>query len=126
MVVPTGTAIDRSYEKIIRARATGSFTQITNARAYTDGANGFGTGVTLLYKTELAYGTPIEPTADTGFSDIFAAVSATPIDMDHTASPTVTATGAFGRFLTMMMKVASTASQGITPSETLTFAWDEI
>jgi len=125
MVVPTA-GTDISYEKIVRMKAAGTFTQLSNLRAYTDGANGMGTGVSVLHKTEGSYGTPIEPTATTGFTDIFAKTSGSPIDMDGINTGPFTATGDIGDFLTMIMTVASTASQGVTPSETLTFAWDEI
>jgi hypothetical protein len=88
-----------------------------------DGANGLGTGVGIQYKKEASYGQPIDITSTAGFSDIFAATSGAPVPL---GTATVTATGDFGDYLTMFMSVASTASPGVTPSETLTFAWDEI
>lgn len=112
-----------SFEKILRLNATGTFTQIDNVNFYMDGANGMGTGVGVLYKTEGTYGTPIQPAGTTGFSDIFAATSGSPVSLN---AGTVTATGDFGDYLTMIMEVQSTATQGTTPSETLTFSWDEI
>lgn len=125
MVVPTA-GTDISYEKIVRASATGTFTQISNLEAYTDGTSGLGTGVDVLYKTAGSYGTPVEPGGTTGFSTIFAAVAATPIDMDATNTGPFTATGDIGDFLTMILTVGTTASQGVTAQETLTFSWDEI
>lgn len=125
LVIPTaGTNI--SFEKIVRMRAAGTFTQLSNLNAYTDGANGLGTGVGIQEKTEATYGTPIEPTSTAGFSDIFARTSGTPVDMDGLNTGVITATGPMGDFMAMIMTVASTATQGVTPSETLTFAWDEI
>ena len=44
MVVPTA-GTDYSFEKKLRLNAAGTFTQISNLAAYTDGANGLGTGV---------------------------------------------------------------------------------
>ena len=122
MVIPTA-GTDISFEKILRLNATGTFSQISNYKFYTDGANGLGTGVSLLYKKETTYGQPIQPTNTTGFTDIFAATSGTPVTL---GTPNVTATGDFGDYLTMILTVGSTASQGVTPSETLTFSWDEI
>lgn len=122
MVIPTA-GTDYSYEKILRLNATGTFTQLTNYKFYMDGANGLGTGVLLYYKKEGAYGTPIEPASTAGFTDAFTATSGTPVTL---GTPTVTATGDFGDFLTMLLTVTTTASQGVTPSETITFSWDEI
>jgi hypothetical protein len=125
MVVPTA-GTDISYEKIVRLNAAGTFTQISNLAAYTDGGNGLGTGVGVQYKTEGSYGTPIEPTSTAGFSDIFAATSGTPIDMDGINTGVITSTGQMGDYLAMILTVDTTASQGVTPQETLTFSWDEI
>lgn len=112
-----------SFEKIVRLNATGAFTQIDNVNFYMDGANSFGTGVGVLYKTEASYGTPIQPGDTTGFTDIFAATSGAPVTLN---AGTVTATGDFGEYLTMIMEVQSTAAQGTLTAETLTFSWDEI
>jgi hypothetical protein len=112
-----------SFEKIVRLNATGTFTQIDNVNFYMDGANSFGTGVGVLYKTEATFGTPIQPGDTTGFTDIFAATSGSPVTLN---AGTVTGTGDFGEYLTMIMEVQSTAAQGTLTAETLTFSWDEI
>ena len=124
MVIPTA-GTDISYEKILRLNATGTFSSISNYKFYTDGVNGLGTGVSVLYKTEGSYGTPVEPASTTAFggSNIFAVTSGTPVTL---GTPAVTATGDFGSFVTMILTVGSTATQGTTSQETLTFAWDEI
>ena len=122
MVIPTA-GTDISFEKILRLNATGTFTSISNYGFYTDGANGLGTGVTCLYKKDGAYATPSEPGSNAGYTDIFTATSGTPVTL---GTPSVTATGDFGDYLAVILEVASTATQGTTPSETLTFTWDEI
>lgn len=118
-----GAGSELSYEKWLRVNLGGTFTQITNIEAYTDGANGMGTGVSLLYQTAGAYDTPAIPGGTTGFSDIFAKTSGDPIVLG--AGP-YTGTGDAGDYLVLLMAVASTASQGVTPGETLTVAYDEI
>lgn len=123
LVIPA-TGTDYSFEKIVRLNATGTFNEITNYEFYMDGANNLGTGVDIVYKKEVSYGTPIDITSTAGFSgSIFAATSGAPVAL---GTATVTATGDFGDYLTMVMSVASTASPGVTTSETLTFAWDEV
>lgn len=127
MVVPTA-GTDYSFEKKLRMNAAGTFTQISNLQAYSDGANGLGTGVDILKlnTNEGTFSTCAEGTTTTGFTSIFSFPTATPIDMDAVNTGVVTATGQMGDFLVMIATVGTTASQGITPSETLTFSWDEI
>jgi hypothetical protein len=120
-IPPSGTEL--SMEKWLRVNLGGTFTQITNIEAYTDGGDGLGTGVDLLYKTAGAYATPQVPANNTGFSDIFAKTSASPIVLG--AGPYSTG-GDAGDYLVLLMEVASTAAQGVTSSETLTVAYDEI
>lgn len=119
---PSGT--DYSFEKWIRMKVTGgTYTQIDNIRAYSDGANGLGTGVGLYAKAVTAYATPAEATATTGYTDFFSYTSGASLDL---AGDATTGTGEKGDHLVMIMTVASTASGGVTPNETLTIAWDEI
>jgi hypothetical protein len=123
MVKPeTGT--DFSFEKWLRLNVTGgTYTEITNVKAYMDGTNGLGTGVSLYAKAVATYATPAEATATTGYADAFSYTSAAALSLG--AGP-FSSTGEKGDHCVMMLAVASTAAGGITPSETLTFAWDEI
>ncbi len=123
MVVPT-SGTDYSFEKWLRMNVTGgTYTQITNVKAYSDGANGLGTGVGLYAKAVTSYATPAEATATTGYTDFFSYTSGSALSLG--AGP-FTGTGEKGDHLVMIMTVASTASNGVTPSETVTLAWDEI
>jgi hypothetical protein len=122
VVPPSGT--DFSFEKWLRLKVTGgTYTDISNIRAYMDGANGFGTGIGLYAKAVTAYATPAEATATTGYTDAFSYTSGSPLDLGGDGS---TGTGEKGDHLVMMMTVASTASGGMLTAETLTVAWDEI
>ena len=119
---PSGT--DYSFEKWLRLNVTGgSYTQITDIEAYMDGSSGLGTGVSLYAKAVSSYATPAEATSASGYTDAFTYTSGSPLSLG--AGP-YTSTGEKGDHLVMMMAVASTASGGLTPSETLTVAWDEI
>jgi hypothetical protein len=119
---PSGS--DFSFEKWLRLNVTGgTYSQITNVRAYMDGANGLGTGVLLWAKAVASYATPAEATATAGYTNAFTYTSGSPLVLG--AGP-FTSTGEKGDHLVMMMEVQSTASGGLTPTETLTFAWDEI
>ena len=123
MVKPT-SGTDYSFEKWLRFKVTGgSYSQITNVKAYSDGANGMGTGVGLYAKAVTTFATPAEATATTGYTDFFTYTSGSALTLG--AGP-FTSTGLKGDHLVMICTVASTASGGITPSETLTISYDEI
>lgn len=129
MVVPEAGS-DYSYEKTLRAYMEAPpDTQVSNLRWYTDGSNGLGTGVTVAVKN---IGVTWSAHADTEMadgSDLFGYTSASPLDGDAAdTGPFVPADddSYIGDLIRMQMTVASTASNGATPTETLTLAFDEI
>jgi hypothetical protein len=122
VVPPSGT--DYSFEKWLRFNVSGgTYTQITNVKAYSDGSNGMGTGVGLYAKAVTSFATPAEATSTAGYTDFFSYTSGSALTLG--AGP-YTSTGEKADHLVMMCTVASTASGGVTSSETLTMAWDEI
>lgn len=123
-MVKPGAGVDYSFEKWLRMNVSaGTYSQITNVKAYMDGGNGLGTGVTLYAKAVTTFATPAEATATTGYADAFTYTSGSPLSLG--AGP-FTSTGEKGDHLVMMLTVGTTAAGGVTPSETLTVAWDEI
>lgn len=123
MVKPiSGT--DYSFEKWLRLNVTGgTYTEISNIVAYSDGGNGLGTGVTAYAKAVASYATPAEATGTAGYTSLFTYTSGSPLAL---GTGPYTSTGEKGDHLVAMLAVDDTASGGITPTETLTFAWDEI
>lgn len=123
-LVKPGAGVDYSFEKWLRLNVSGgTYTEISNVKVYMDGGNGLGTGVALYAKAVTAYATPAEATATAGYTDAFTYTSGSPLTLG--AGP-YTSTGEKADHLVMMMTVGTTVSGGITPSETLTLAWDEI
>jgi len=123
MVKPTSGS-DYSFEKWLAFKvASGTYSQITDITAYMDGGNGLGTGVLLWAKAVTSYATPAEATSSSGYTDAFSYTSGAPLSLG--AGP-YTSTGEKGDHLVMMMAIDNTCSGGVTPSETLTIAWDEI
>ena len=119
---PSGT--DYSYEKWLRMNVTGgTYTQITGVKAYSDGGNGLGTGVGLHAKAVTAYSTPAEASSTAGYTDFFTYTSGSALSLG--AGP-YSSTGEKADHLVMICTVADTASGGVTPTETITLAWDEI
>jgi len=129
LVIPAADSI-YSYTKQLRAYMEAPpDTQVGNLRWYTDGANGFGTGISVNaknvgetydanYKTEMS-----------GGSDLFGYTSGSPLDGDTTdAGPFVPGDddSYIGDLIMLQMIVASTASSGTLSAETLTLAYDEI
>ena len=136
LIIPTSDQ-EYSFRKAIRLNITVvPDVDIQNVRAYSDGANGFGTGVKVWYALgQAAYVEPTVPTESndppqfpgaTPMIDFFATTSGTPINMDAIDAGPHTATGQFGDYLNLVMEVETNASQGtLSPAETLTFAFDE-
>ena len=123
-MVKPGAGVDYSFEKWLRFNVSGgTYTEITNVKAYMDGGNGLGTGVTLYAKAVTSYATPAEASSVSGYTDAFTYTSGSPLTLG--AGP-FTSTGEKADHLVMMLSVGTTASGGITPSETLSIVWDEI
>ena len=143
LVVPD-SGQEFSFQKYLRLEITdwGGATQIDNLRAYSDGANNFGTGIKLWYTTAGSYVTPeipseaVDPPQFPGtgspavaMQDFFATSAGSPIDMDAVNTGPITAgspTQEIGDYLILVMEIEPTATQGVLSTETLTFAYDEI
>ena len=128
VIPPSGS--DYSFTKQLRAyMESPPDTQISNLRWYTDGANGFGSGITVQAKN---VGTTYDANYDTqmsGGADLFGYTSASPLDGDGTdTGPFVPADddSYIGDLIMLQMIIASTASPGTLTAETLTLAYDEI
>lgn len=123
-LVKPSSGNDFSFEKWLRLNVTGgTYSAISNIRAYSDGSNGLGTGVSLYGKAVASFATPAQATATTGYTDFFTYTSGSSLSLG--AGP-FTGTGEKGDHLVMMMMIDNTVAGGLTPSETLTLAWDEI
>ena len=122
-MVKPASGTDYSFEKWLRLNFAGTYTQATGIKVYMDGSSGLGTGVGLYAKAVTTFATPAEATSAAGYTDAFTYTSGSPLSLG--AGP-FTGTGEKGDHCVMMLTVASTASGGVTPSETLTCAWDEI
>lgn len=123
-ITKPGAGSNWSFEKWLRLNVTGgTYSQITNIKAYSDGANGLGTGISLWAKAVTAYATPALGTSSSGYASMFSYTSGSSLSLG--AGP-FTSTGEKGDHLVLLGEVASTASGGLTASETITFGWDEI
>lgn len=131
-LVKPSAGSDWSFEKALRLQigGTGPTGTITNPQWYTDGANGYGTGISLFVRTTNrgTYVQPVEPTADTGYEDAFGFTSGARKDMDAVNAGPFSGTSVdIADYLYMYMKLATTVSapQNPTSSETFTWTWDE-
>ena len=139
LVVPTSNT-EYSFRKVLRMNVDGTFTEVSNLRAYSDGANGFGTGrkmwVNNTNETSYTQGTVPTETNDppqwpgsTPMVDWFGMTSGSPKDMDAGNTGPFNSSGVpkdIGDYLNLVAELETTASQGVWPGETATFAWDEI
>ena len=129
-----------SFEKWLRLEITdaGGFTQVSNLQVYSDGANGFGTGIKCWYALSGTYIQPVVPaeaddpprSAAAGspvenMADFFGLTSGSPGDLDAINTGPFTdgsPSEPIGDFIALVMEVETTASQGVT----ITFSYDEI
>ena len=123
--IPT-SGTNYSYPKNFQFSSTTTPSNlIDNLKVYSDGANGLGTGCSLLVKTSATY---VDPTTTTtsavpGTASLFGYTSGAALAVTGSlANPT---TGAFGDFVVMQMSIDNTAGPGTTGSETITFSYDE-
>lgn len=110
---------------------------INNLRWYTDGSNGFGTGVTCKVNTASDYvqatGTPGTSGTQltTGNHADLAGAPGNAFDYTEGSPLAVTGsidnpgTGDFGHLVVYQIEVADTASPGTTPADTFTWKYDE-
>ena len=137
-IVRPGSGNAYSVEKVLRLYmgATGPTGAITSPRAFSDGVSGFGTGVTMHAGISGSYTQPVFPAADSTIATggpidgLFDYTSGSPLAMDVTNTGPYTSSvpgtsSDFADYLYLQATVASTASPGLTPSETLTIAYDE-
>lgn len=123
-LVKPGAGSDWSCEKWLRLNFTGgTYTQMTNLRYYMDGSSGFGTGINLWAKAVASYATPALGSSSAGYANAFTYTSGASLSLG--AGP-FTGTGEKGDHAVLLAEVTSSASGGLTPSETATLAWDEI
>lgn len=124
-IVRPGAGSVRSYEKALRLYigVTGPTGSITSPRAFSDGANGFGTGITMLAGAKGTYSQPVNTSSATATTDFFTYTSGSPLALDTTNTGPFSGTSLdIGDYLYMQAQVASTAGPGLTPTETLTIA----
>lgn len=137
LVVPT-SATEYSYQKWLRLHvASGTFTQISNLRAFTDGSSGYGTGVKLWFLPVGTYATPAIPStaqdppqySATPMVNAFSYTSGSPLDIDAINTGPFDSTGLpkdIGDYVVAVMEIEVGASQGVKPAEGISFVWDEI
>jgi len=134
--IPTAGS-NYSYWKTWRLKFTGSYTQITNVKIYTDGG-GYGTGITTQVGDEVltagqydqASGTSgtsgdyiTNHTGITAATDIFTYTSGSEKTVD---TSTISGDPGYSNLIIVQMGVTTTASQGTLSAETFTWIYDEI
>jgi len=121
-----GSGSNYSYTKQLRAYvAVDPTTDLTNLEAYSDGNNGYGTGIGLQYDVQSSFQT--QQNTDIAGTDIFTKTSGSPIDMDSGDTQFLNgeAPAYWGSLLRIQMSIASTASPGSLGEENITFSYDE-
>ena len=135
-IPPSGT--NYSYWVVTRLDVTVTpVGTINNVQWYTDGSNGFGTGVTCKVNTATGY---VQATGTAGTTGIqlttgnYATLAGAPTDaFAYNSGATLAvagsisnpSTGQFGDRVVYQVEVGTTAAPGATPTETFTWQYDE-
>lgn len=108
---------------------------VNNIKWYTDGSNGLGTGISLKVSanaTSYTQATGTDGQSGTVLNNTNYPGVGTPANaFDYTSSSplsvtgSTTGTGDVGNLVVLQLEVASTASQGATPQETITWQYDD-
>lgn len=123
-IPPSGSVY--SYKKTIALYATSApSTSITNVKVYMDGANGYGTGITLTGKLVASYTQATDASAITGGFDMFTKTAASPQALTGSIGA-ATGKGTL-QFLELQLTVTSAATPGDlhAVAENLTWIYDE-
>jgi hypothetical protein len=128
ITIPTGLSIERnSYHKKLRMFCeTAPGTQVDNLQMYSDGANGFGTGVSVNASNRGVTWAANATALLTDGADLFGFTAGAPMNIDAVDTALLDATGYGGDIIGLQMLVASTAGPGELTDETITFSYDEI
>jgi hypothetical protein len=129
LIIPAAGSI-YSYTKKLRAYLEDApAVQIDNLRWYTDGSNGFGTGISVTVKNLGNTWGANYKTLMSGGADLFGYTEGSPLDGDATNVGPFDADDLdayIGDLIELQMAVDSTAAHGALTPETLTLAYDEI
>lgn len=128
ITIPT-SGTNYSYVKQFKLNVTAwnsGTTDINNPTVYS-GTNTIGTGVDIAYNMSATYLDPTTnlATALSPRTGSIIATSGSPITISGTGSITSPTTGTFTDYTRLQVEVISTAAAGITPSQTVTFTFDE-
>ncbi len=139
ITIPT-SAQTHSYEKWLELQITGTppSQRINNLKFYTDGSNGYGTGVTLYGEVSgsntfrsaaqaaTANAVPLGGSGSRTMTSAFAYVSGSPLSLSSSAETFSGSTTDIGRYVVLVLTVSAAASQGTLTAETGTFSYDEV
>ena len=132
LVVPSeGTTY--SYTKQLRAYMEAApASSVSNLQWYSDGANGFGTGITVnVINRGTTFATQIatEPPYSASMATLFNYTSGTPLDGDATDAGPFTPSdddSYIGDLILLQMAISTNATNGIKSAESLTLSYDEV
>lgn len=136
IVVPT-SGTNYSFWAVTRLFYSGSGTgTINNVKWYTDGVNGLGTGVSLKMQAASGYVQATGTAGTTGSvlnTTNYATLSGAPVDaFTKTSGSPLSVSGSatnpnnseISDFVVLQVEVGTTASQGATPTESMTWQYD--
>jgi hypothetical protein len=118
--IPRGTA---SFEKYLRCKFSGTFTEISNIKYWRSDVLGYKTGETLKAAANVAFATPsATPNAD---SDIPLSEGTSLAIQSAAGTSTITAPG-YTKYIRNQLQTTGSTPSGVVFQKTLTCQYDEI
>lgn len=126
-IPPSGTAYSWVKQFKLNVTAWNSGTTTINNPKVSAGTNTIGTGVDIAYNMNATYLNPLTnaATALSPRTGSIIGTSGSPVTISGTGTVTNPTTGFFTDYTAFQVEVGSTATQGTTPSQTVTFQYDE-
>lgn len=112
-----------SYEKYIRAKFTGTFTEISNMKFWKS-AGSYKTGEAIKAAANQAYGTPTSSVSAKAISDIPVVEGSALSIQSSSGGSTITSPG-YTKYICMQLQTTVSTPAGAVNTKTLTFQYDE-
>ena len=116
-------AAENSFEKFIRAKFSGTFTEISNMKFWKS-AGAYKTGEVIKAAANLAFGTPTSSTSTGATSDIPTSEVTALVIQAADGSAIITSAG-YTKYMCLQLQTTASTPAGSVNTKTLVFQFDE-
>ncbi len=114
---------NNSYEKYIRAKFSGTFTEISNMKFWKS-AGAYKTGEAIKAAANVSYSTPTSSTSSVATSDVPES-EATALSIQSSAGTSTITSPGYTKYICLQLQTTSSTPAGAVNTKTFTFQYDE-